>query len=103
MLLHRVSVTIVDVITTRKANLYGELLDFLGVTDPSLAEKPPGLYATSCRWLLTRPTGTVQTWAHTLALGRSLPTLPLWLDEDFWVPLDLELTYEQTCKNLRMK
>jgi hypothetical protein len=52
---------------------------------------------------MKRPTGTVPTWAHPLELGRALPMLPLWLDEDFWVPLDLESTYEQTCKNLRMR
>jgi Protein of unknown function (DUF4058) len=36
----RVSVAIVDLVTTRAANLYGELLDSLGLVDPSLAGAP---------------------------------------------------------------
>jgi hypothetical protein len=102
MLAHKVSVVIVDLITTRKANLYGELLDFVGVTDASLSAKPPGTYAASCRWIMKRPTGRLDAWAYPLELGRALPTLPLWLAEDTWVPLDLESTYEQACKGLRI-
>lgn len=41
-------------------------------------------------------------WAHTLTLGQSLPTLPLWLAEDRAVPLDLEVCYEDTCRVLRI-
>ena len=37
-----------------------------------------------------------------LALGRPLPTLPLWLTEDFAVPLELEPSYEETCRILRI-
>ena len=31
-----------------------------------------------------------------------LPCLPLWLTEDLAVPLDLEASYEQTCRDLRV-
>jgi hypothetical protein len=31
-----------------------------------------------------------------------LPCLPLWLTEDLAVPLDLEASYEQTCRDLRI-
>jgi hypothetical protein len=33
--------------------------------------------------------------AHPLALGRPLPTLPLWLAHDFAVPLELEASFEK--------
>ena len=36
------------------------------------------------------------------ALGHPLPTLPLWLSEDLWVMLDLEPTYEDTCRVLHI-
>ena len=75
----------------------------LDVTDPSLSEKPPGIYAASCRRIMGRPTRTLEAWAYPLEVGRAMPMLPLWLDEDLWVPLDLESTYEQTCKNLRVR
>jgi hypothetical protein len=33
-----------------------------------------------------------------LELGRPLPTLPIWLAQDLAVPLELEPSYEQTCR-----
>jgi len=44
----------------------------------------------------------LETWSHPLRLGRPLPTLPLWLASDFAVPLDLETSYEETCRVLRI-
>src|SRR5438270_7412483 len=45
----RVSVVIVDVVTTRTQNLYGQLLDLIGHSDPDLTPEPPPLYAAACR------------------------------------------------------
>ena len=45
LLRERVSVVIVDVVTTRTQNLYGELLGLIGQSDPSLPPEPPPLYA----------------------------------------------------------
>src|SRR3954447_6019223 len=53
LLQQRVSVAIVDLVTTRRSNLYGDLLELIGQDDPSLAPEPPSLYAAACRW--TRP------------------------------------------------
>src|SRR5216117_645359 len=41
LLRERVSVVIVDVVTTRTQNLYGELLDLIGQSDPLLSPEPP--------------------------------------------------------------
>jgi hypothetical protein len=98
-----ISVTIVDPVTTRRANLYAELLDLLGETDPAVSPDPPPLYAAACRWREAGESWRLETWAHTLTLGRPLPTLPLWLAEDLAVPLDLENTYEETCRGLRIR
>src|SRR5436309_11306962 len=49
LLRERVSVVLVDVVTTRTQNLYGELLDLIGQPDPSLHPEPPPLYITACR------------------------------------------------------
>ena len=97
-----VAVTIVDVVTTRESNLHGELLDFLGMVDPAFAEGSPPLYAASCRWSKPRVTWLMETWAYPLELGRALPTLPIWLAPGLAVPLDLEASYEETCKALRI-
>ena len=39
---------------------------------------------------------------HPLALGQPLPTLPLWLADDFAVPLELEASYAETCRIFRL-
>jgi hypothetical protein len=97
-----VSVTIVDLVTLRGFNLYGELLDLIGQTDPLLSPEPPGVYAVACRWRRRVNQPVLETWIRSLALGESLPTLPLWLASDLAIPLNLESTYEQTCRALRI-
>jgi hypothetical protein len=37
-----------------------------------------------------------------LAVGRALPTLPIWLQDDLSIALDLEASYEETCRALRI-
>ena len=101
LLQERVSVAIVDLVTTRQFNLYSGRLEWIGQTDPSLAPEPPSLYA-ACGWAHPGECWRYKAWAHVLALGRPLPTLPLWLADDFAVPLELEASYEETCRILRL-
>jgi hypothetical protein len=96
----RVSVIIIDLVTERHFNLYDELLDLIGRSDPSLGAEPPETYAVACRWTEAGSRGTLETWNHRLALGRPLPTLPLWLADDIAIPLDLEKSYEETSRVL---
>ncbi len=98
-----VAVTIVDLVTNRRSNLYAELLEELGQNDPTLADDPAPLYAIGCRWIPQGKAGRIEAWKHELAIGQPLPSLPLWLTRDFAVPLELEKTYEQTCQGLRIK
>jgi Protein of unknown function (DUF4058) len=100
MLQKGVAVSIVDLVTVRQFNLYVELLTMIGHADPSLGDPPPPLYAASCRWVRRGKRATLETWSHALAIGRPLPTLPLWLSEDRVVPLNLEQSYEQACSDL---
>lgn len=44
-----VSVSIVDLVTVRRFNLYVELLDLIGQADPTLGAEPPAIYAAACR------------------------------------------------------
>jgi hypothetical protein len=102
LLQNHVCVAIIDLVTTRTANLYGDLLELLGQADPSLVNGPSPLYAVSGRWARTDDAWLLETWMHHLVLGRPLPTLPLWLAEDLAVPLELESSYEETCRILRI-
>jgi hypothetical protein len=102
LLQQRVSVAIVDLVTTRQFNLYGDLLELIGQADPALAPEPPPLYAAACRWTRRDDAWNFESWTHPLALGQPLPTLPLWLADNFAVPLELEATYEETCRIFRL-
>ncbi len=102
LLQQEVSVTIVDLVTPHRFNLYAELLDRLRVTDPTLGDPPAGIYAVACRGFMPRERWVFQAWHHPLVLGQPLPALPLWLREDVVVSLDLETTYEQTCRVFRI-
>jgi hypothetical protein len=95
-----VAISIIDFVTVRRINLYSELLKFIGHADPTFGEFPPPLYAASCRWTAKAERTTHEAWSHELVIGRALPTLPLWLRRDLVVPLDLESSYEQACKDL---
>jgi hypothetical protein len=101
LLRERVSVVIVDVVTTRTQNLYGELLDFIGLSDPNPNPESP-LYATACRLTKRENEWLLETWAQSLGLGRPLPTMPLWLADDLAVPLELDESYEQSCNILNI-
>ena len=89
-------------ITTRGFNLYTELLKWIGQVDPSLAPEPPPVYAAACRWMPAGNSSRVEAWAYALAVGAPLPTPPLWLTVDLAVPLELEASYEETCRILRI-
>lgn len=103
MLRERVSVVIVDVVTTRTHNLYEELLDLIGQADPGLSPEPPLLYATACRTTKRAGAWQLETWAQPLELGRPLPTMPLWLADDLAVPLELQESYDQSCSILNIR
>jgi hypothetical protein len=98
----RVSVVIVDVVTSRLSDLYGELLALLNL--PRGAEWPnePPLDAVAMRTMKEGQTWRLDAWEEALSIGAALPTLPLWLASDLAVPLELEETYEETCKVLRI-
>ena len=102
LLQQRVSVTIVDVVTIRNFNLYADLLDLIGQSDPGLQPAPPATYAAAIRSINAEDRWRLDIWSHALVVGQPLPTLPLWLDDALHVPLELEKCYEETCRVLRI-
>ncbi len=97
-----VSVTIVDLVTTRNFNLYRDLLALIGKEDAASEAEVSPLYAAACRRTKKGDSWHIETSAQTLTLGQPLPTLPLWLADNFAVPLELEACYEETCRVLRI-
>lgn len=97
-----VSVSVVDVIGNSHFNLYAETLGVIGHADPTLGPTPPSMYAVTCRTFGRKPNRRFASWHHPLAVGQPLPTLPLWLYDDQFIDLELELSYEDTRRALRL-
>jgi hypothetical protein len=100
LLQNGVAVSIIDVVTTRPFNLYAELMAFIEHPDPTMRADQPLLYAASCRWVRGEERALLESWSEVLAVGQPLPKLPLWLADALVVPLDLEESYEKTCRDL---
>lgn len=96
LLRQNVSVSIVDLVTERRFNLYLDLLDFFGQSDPQFASPGPPLYAATCAGRNDKARWSLKTWAYTLEIGQPLPTLPIILSDWLGVNLDLEPVYEAT-------
>jgi hypothetical protein len=98
-----IGLVIVDVVTSRSANLHDELFTLLDVKSRRAAWKSPtGMYAVAYRPVTVRKKPHVQVWPEALKLGKALPVLPLWLAFDLPVPVRLEESYLHTCRSLRI-
>jgi hypothetical protein len=102
LLRNDVCVSLVDLVTVCQANLDTELLALLERTDPSMSPEPPPIYAATCRKRQAVRKTKLDTWAFPLVVGQSLPPLYIWLTENLVVLLDLEASYEQTCRALQI-
>ena len=97
-----VSIVLVDLVTVRNFNLYAQLLEWVGARDETLGDDPPCIYGAACRWHPRGDRRWLEAWNRPLAQGQPLPVLPLYLSEKVTIPLDLEASYEQTCRDLRI-
>lgn len=96
-----VCVSIIDLVTIRQFNLYADLLALIGHSDPAISPVP-SIYAVTCRKRSGTQGTKVDSWLCPLAVGQPLPSLPIWLSEAQNVSLDLEASYEETCRVLRV-
>ena len=102
-LLHQgVCVSIVDIVTVRRFNLYAELLAFMEWSDPAFSPNPPPIYSVTCRTRNVDDLGRFESWAYPLTIGQPLPDLPIWLSEDLNVTLELEASYQDACRVFRI-
>lgn len=104
LLRQQFSVGIVDVVTTREFNLYAELLEFMDISDldRSLGTPSASIYVAVCRATARRKCRLVEAWHRPLTIGQTLPQIPIWLADNLAITLDLESSYEETCRVLRI-
>jgi hypothetical protein len=93
-----VGLVIVDVVTSRQGNLHNEMVTLLGLDPGFQMPGSPSLYATAYRPLRQEKDERIDSWLTPLAVGDSLPSVPLSLAAELCVPVDLEATYRDTCR-----
>jgi hypothetical protein len=95
-----IGLIVVDVVTDRRANLHAELLTRLRVGKAEFREIE--LYAAAYRPVKREEQTNLEIWLETLAVGKPLPTMPLWLRGGLSLPVELETTYDRTCREQRI-
>jgi hypothetical protein len=97
-----IAVAIVDIVTEPSADLFGELWRRLGKPRPHADREASQIFAAVFRPVRADGDVKVDYWDFPLAIGKPLPTIPVWLQDDAAILLDLERTYEETCRVLRI-
>jgi hypothetical protein len=97
-----IGLIIVDIVTSRLANLHDELMTMLGHTQGIIFPTPTSLYATAYRPVRRQERNEVDLWREPLTIGQTLPTLPLAVRGLGSLPIDLEATYTEARKRGRI-
>jgi hypothetical protein len=97
-----IGLIVVDIVTNRLTNLHNELIGLLGQAGPFLMEPAPTLYAVAYRPSRQASGDQIEIWPVPLAVGQTLPVLPLALRNAGVVPVDFEATYREACRRGRV-
>jgi hypothetical protein len=97
-----IGLIVVDIVTERQANLHDELIHLLEQAEAFAFPQATPLYAVAYRPSRQATGDQIEIWPVPLALGQSLPTLPLGLRGVATVPVDLDTTYNTTCQDSRL-
>ena len=97
-----IGLIIADIVANRQANLHNELVELLGTSRDYLLPSEI-LYVTAYRPVRRPNVERIQVWTAELRLTHPLPELPLALDKNMCVPLDLEAPYNEACQRLRLR
>jgi hypothetical protein len=105
LLRHDISLSIIDLITAQHHNLFAGLVNSLEMHDSQPVYSAQAIYAVTCR---TQRRGKhdrfqLDNWFYPMQVGKPLPIIPLWLNDEQVVQFDLEPSYEETCRVLRVK
>lgn len=97
-----VSVVLIDIVTSKRFNLHNEIAQMLAAPAEAMLPADQVIYATSYRPTVRDDRPQIDLWQEQLALGKPLPTMPLRLTGDLFVPIQFEVTYFETCRRRRL-
>jgi hypothetical protein len=97
-----ISLIMLDVVTSRHANLHNELMQVMEKGEEWHIPSEGKLYAVAYRPVVRQERSEIDFWPETCAVGSPLPTMPLRLTGDLFVPVDFEAAYMETCRRRRL-
>lgn len=89
-----IGLVIIDVVTSRQANLHNELMQLLDHDPTTFMPAEAALYSVAYRPLHDATGGRIETWPVPLTLGEPLPRMPLSLSAELCLPVELEAAYQ---------
>jgi hypothetical protein len=97
-----ISVIVMDVVTSLRANLHNEIMRLMGRGEEFELPRDGKQYAVAYRPVRREERPEIDVWPTTFAVGDPLPTLPLRLTGDLFVPVDFEAAYHEACRRRRL-
>lgn len=94
-----IGLVIVDIVTERDANLHSLLVNRAGDSE----DRPDSIYTSAYRPLRQNGDQTLSIWYDGLAIGGSVPAMPLFLRDGPLIRVNLDETYLQTCEQPRIR
>jgi hypothetical protein len=97
-----ISLIVIDIVTERRANPHNETMELLAPAGQFRLAGETALYAVAYRPVRRDAREEIDVWPSPLALAAQLPTLPLALNNETTLPVDLEATYADACRRRRL-
>jgi hypothetical protein len=97
-----ISLIVIDIVTNRLANLHNEIMQLWKAGPEVLLPADVSLYAAAYRPVRRESREETDLWPCRLTLGGSLPQLPLAVNPEIILPVDLEATYTDACRRRRL-
>ncbi len=92
----------IDIVTSRRSNLHNEIMQVLGHGNAFSMPAEAVLYGVAYRPIVRDGQEQIEIWPSTLTIGQPLPVLPLALNAEFALRIDLEATYTAACQRRRL-
>jgi hypothetical protein len=97
-----ISLIVIDIVTSRRENLHNQIMQVLGNERASGLPVETTLYGVAYRPIVRDQHEQIEIWPVTLEIGKPLPILPLALNAEQCLPIDLETTYTIACQRRRL-
>ncbi len=97
-----ISLIVIDIVTSRRANLHNEIVRLLGHGEQFTLSAETDLYAVAYRPIVRNLYEQIEIWPSLLEIGKTLPLLPLALNAELCLPIDLEASYAVACQRRRL-